>query len=56
MLELLTEHEPAVRRVLTGNVASNAHMRTINDQLGYRVSDTYRSWDLDVQAVRGQSR
>lgn len=50
MLELLTEHEPEVRRVLTGNVASNAHMRTINDQLGYQASDTYRSWDLNVAA------
>ena len=56
MLELLTEHEPAVRRILTGNVASNAHMRTINDQLGYQVSDTYRSWDLHVNAARGQLR
>lgn len=54
MLELLTEHEPAVRRVLTGNVASNAHMRSINDQLGYQPSDTYRSWDLDVGAARRQ--
>jgi GNAT superfamily N-acetyltransferase len=54
MLELLTEHEPAVRRVLTGNAASNMHMTTINDRLGYRASDTYRSWDLHVAAVRRQ--
>jgi len=54
MLELLTEHEPAVRRILTGNDSSNAHMRTINDQLGYQASDTYRSWDLDVAAARRQ--
>jgi len=56
MLELLTEHEPAVRRILTGNVESNAHMRTINDQLGYRASDTYRSWEFDVGAARRQLR
>jgi GNAT superfamily N-acetyltransferase/RimJ/RimL family protein N-acetyltransferase len=56
MLELLTEHQPAVRRILTGNAASNTHMTAINDQLGYQASDTYRSWDLDVASARRQLR
>jgi hypothetical protein len=31
-------------------------MRTINDQLGYQPSDTYQSWDLDVEAARRKLR
>jgi GNAT superfamily N-acetyltransferase len=48
MLDLLTEREPAVRRILTGNAGLNAHMIAINEQLGYYVSDVYRSWQLDL--------
>jgi GNAT superfamily N-acetyltransferase len=51
MLELATGHEPGIRRILTGNAESNEHMNAINAQLGYQVSDVYRSWDLDLTAV-----
>jgi GNAT superfamily N-acetyltransferase len=48
MLALLTEHDPGIRRILTGTAESNQHMIAINAQLGYQVSDTYRSWELDL--------
>ncbi len=48
MLEWLIEREPAIRRILTGNAGANAHMIAINEQLGFEVADTYRSWELDL--------
>lgn len=48
MLELLAERESGVRRIVTGSTASNKHMAAINAQLGYQVSDLYRSWELDL--------
>jgi GNAT superfamily N-acetyltransferase len=48
MLQLLTEHDPGIRRILTGTAESNQHMIAINVQLGYQISDTYRSWELDL--------
>jgi GNAT superfamily N-acetyltransferase len=51
MLELATGHEPSLRRILTGNADSNEHMTAINAQLGYAVSDVYRSWDLGLAAA-----
>ncbi len=50
MLEWLTEAEPAIRRILTGNAGANAHMIAINERLGFAVVDTYRSWELDLRA------
>jgi GNAT superfamily N-acetyltransferase len=50
MLEWLTEAEPAIRRILTGNAGANAYMIAINEQLGFAVVDTYRSWELDLRA------
>ena len=52
MLELLTEHDPGTRRILTGTAGSNQHMTAINAQLGYQIKDVYRSWELDL-AARG---
>ena len=49
-LELLTEHEPAVRHVMTGNADSNQHMIAINEQLGFTVTSVHRSWQLDLAA------
>jgi len=48
MLELLAEKRPTTRRILTGNAGLNAHMIAINEQLGYYISDVYRSWELDI--------
>ncbi len=50
MLELLMEHEPAIRHVSTGNADANRHMISINDQLGFTVSSVYSSWELDLTA------
>jgi GNAT superfamily N-acetyltransferase len=49
MLELLMTQRPTTRRILTGNAGLNKHMIAINEQLGYYISDVYRSWELDLQ-------
>jgi GNAT superfamily N-acetyltransferase len=49
-LELLAETEPQVRRIWTGNAGSNDHMISINAQLGFEPSDTYRTWTLGLTA------
>ncbi|HEY2553564.1 MAG TPA: GNAT family N-acetyltransferase [Streptosporangiaceae bacterium] len=51
MLHLVTQHEAGLRYVLTGNAESNVHMAAINERLGYRVADVYRSWELDLTAA-----
>jgi RimJ/RimL family protein N-acetyltransferase len=51
MLHLISRHEPGLRYVLTGNAESNVHMAAINERLGYRVADVYRSWDLELGAA-----
>ena len=50
MLELLTRDAPGVLRVYTGNASVNEHMIAINEQLGFQISDIYRSWELDLAA------
>ncbi|WBB48845.1 GNAT family N-acetyltransferase [Verrucosispora sp. WMMA2044] len=47
-LRHLLAHEPAVRVIDTFNAASNDHMITINEQLGFRVRDRWSNWQLDV--------
>lgn len=42
----LAEHHPQVRRVHTWNAAENAHMLTINRELGYRQVGTEGGWQL----------
>ena len=37
MMRWLADVEPAVEQVITWNAASNAHMVTVNERLGYRV-------------------
>jgi GNAT superfamily N-acetyltransferase len=49
MLDLLAEHEPGLRRILTGNAQRNDHMSSINTSLGYQISDIYWSWELDLR-------
>jgi GNAT superfamily N-acetyltransferase/RimJ/RimL family protein N-acetyltransferase len=48
MLDLVMQHEPGLRRILTGNAESNVHMTRINAELGYKVCGVYRSWELDL--------
>jgi GNAT superfamily N-acetyltransferase len=55
MMELLAQHEPAVRHVQTGNANANDHMIAINKQLGYQVVHVYRDWELDLAAEPAQS-
>jgi GNAT superfamily N-acetyltransferase len=53
MLELLASQAPEVERIFTGNAGSNQHMIAINDQLGFVVADTYRSWELKLAGGTG---
>jgi GNAT superfamily N-acetyltransferase len=48
LLESLASEAPDIRRFVTGNAGSNAHMISINEQLGFAVVGVYRSWELDV--------
>jgi GNAT superfamily N-acetyltransferase len=55
MLELLAAQEPQLRRILTSNAESNAHMIAVNEALGYTIlGQPATSWQLDV-AVAVQS-
>jgi GNAT superfamily N-acetyltransferase len=40
MLEWLAEAEPQIERIVTGNAASNEHMISVNETLGYEVYGT----------------
>ncbi len=55
MLDLLASQAPQVDRISTGNAGSNQHMIAINEQLGFVVADTYRSWELKLAGGAGQS-
>jgi GNAT superfamily N-acetyltransferase len=48
MVELLLSEQPAVRHIQTGNAGSNAHMIAINEQLGFKVADVGRDWELSI--------
>jgi GNAT superfamily N-acetyltransferase len=52
MLDLLASQAPDVDRIFTGNAGSNQHMIAINEQLGFEVADTYRSWELDLTSMQ----
>ncbi|MFV2099607.1 GNAT family N-acetyltransferase [Micromonospora sp. LOL_024] len=47
-LRHLLAHEPAVRVIDTFNAATNDHMITINEQLGFRVVDRWSNWQLNL--------
>jgi GNAT superfamily N-acetyltransferase len=51
MMELLTDREPNVRHIQTGNAGANDHMIAINEALGYQVTCVYRDWELDLRAA-----
>jgi GNAT superfamily N-acetyltransferase/RimJ/RimL family protein N-acetyltransferase len=48
MLELLTDHEPLLARIFTGNADTNEHMIAINAELGFQVLGHRLSWELAV--------
>jgi GNAT superfamily N-acetyltransferase len=52
-LEQLISDDPSVRCILTGNAGANRYMIAINEMLGFRVSDLYRDWRLDLAADIG---
>jgi GNAT superfamily N-acetyltransferase len=51
MLDMLAQAEPALERITTGNADANSYMIAINAELGFRVLDTWPSWQLDVAQV-----
>ena len=48
LLEWLAREAPDIRRFITDNAGSNAHMISINEQLGFAAVGVYRSWELDL--------
>lgn len=48
MLEQLAQREPQLTHILTGNAVANTYMIAINEQLGFRELDHWRSWELSV--------
>jgi GNAT superfamily N-acetyltransferase len=44
MLRWMTEAEPQLRSIYTGNAASNSYMIRINEQLGYQIVIKYVEW------------
>jgi RimJ/RimL family protein N-acetyltransferase len=51
MLQRLSDLEPQVSAVETGNAASNQYMIAVNEQLGFRVTDTFQNWEIEVTAA-----
>jgi len=52
MLQRLSELEPRITAVETGNAASNQYMIAVNEQLGFRVTDTFQNWEIEIAAAR----
>jgi RimJ/RimL family protein N-acetyltransferase len=52
MLQRLSELEPRISRVETGNAGSNQYMIAVNEQLGFRVTDTFQNWEIEIAAAR----
>jgi RimJ/RimL family protein N-acetyltransferase len=52
MLQRLSELEPRISAVETGNAASNQYMIAVNEQLGFRITDTFQNWEIEVAAAR----
>jgi GNAT superfamily N-acetyltransferase len=50
-LELVLDHEPGLRSIVTGNAGPNDHMITINDTLGFRLLSERRNCELDLTAT-----
>jgi RimJ/RimL family protein N-acetyltransferase len=52
MLKRLSELEPRISAVETGNAGSNQYMIAVNEQLGFRVTDTFQNWEIEIAAAR----
>jgi RimJ/RimL family protein N-acetyltransferase len=51
MLDLLAEQAPRMRWIVTSNAELNQHMIAINEQLGYRITGRFLTWQLDLAAA-----
>jgi RimJ/RimL family protein N-acetyltransferase len=51
MLQRLRELEPQISAIETGNAASNQYMIAVNEQLGFRITDTFQNWEIEVAAA-----
>jgi RimJ/RimL family protein N-acetyltransferase len=51
MLQRLSELEPQIIAIETGNAASNQYMIAVNEQLGFRVTDIFQNWEIEVAAA-----
>jgi GNAT superfamily N-acetyltransferase len=56
MLESLAGWDVPVHRIETGNAGANEHMIAINEQLGFQVTTTHRSWELDLAGAGSAAR
>jgi GNAT superfamily N-acetyltransferase len=56
MIDWLTEAEPQVDRIETGNASANAHMIAVNEALGFEaMPPAFHNVELDVAKALGQS-
>jgi RimJ/RimL family protein N-acetyltransferase len=51
MLDLLAAAEPGLRYMSTGNAQDNTHMAAINEEIGFRILDHWRFWEIDLATV-----
>ena len=56
MLELLAEREPQLETIETFNGATNAHMVSINETLGFQVTGRLTSWQMPTAPGAGVKR
>jgi GNAT superfamily N-acetyltransferase/RimJ/RimL family protein N-acetyltransferase len=50
MLDLLSAEAPPVRTITTSNAEPNQYMIAINEQLGFRVTGRFSTWELNLAA------
>lgn len=53
LYEWLTQTRPDLREFRTWNADANRYMGAINEQLGFRVTGRFRSWEVPVATVLG---
>lgn len=51
MLDLLAGAEPGLRHMSAGNARDNTHMAAINEEIGFRILDHWRFWEINLAAV-----
>ncbi len=52
MLAWLSAEEQGIRQIMTFNAVQNEHMIGVNAELGHRVSDYFKSYEIAVDAAR----